>query len=171
MIKKNINNSIIFHIIRLSETIKKHGDLLTEKYGITTPQWIIMLLLAKDPNILYIQEHPSDQPLLAKQLAEAMNVSRANITNLLNLLLEKKLVKQINDKEDKRNKRLALTVKGMKVIAELENPRNKRNNDLFRYFSKQDKEVFLTFIQTALKSLNEDIELKKNNGLEHHFLS
>lgn len=161
MIKKNINNSIIFHIIRLSETIKKHGGLLTEKYGITTPQWIIMLLLAKDPNIIYIQEHPGKEPLLAKELADAMNVSRANITNMLSGLMEKKLVKQVDDKTDKRNKRLLLTAKGQKVLVELENPRKKRNDDLFRYFTSEDKGMFLTFIQNALKSLKEDIEVKK----------
>jgi DNA-binding MarR family transcriptional regulator len=162
MIKKNLNNSIIFHIIRLSETLKKHGDLLTEKHGITTPQWIIMLLLAKDPNIIYIQEHPTNEPLLAKELADAMNVSRANITNMLGVLLEKKLVKQVSDKDDKRNKRLALTQKGLNVIEDLETPRNKRNNDLFRNFTKEDKLMFLKFIQTALQSLKEDIDLRKN---------
>jgi DNA-binding MarR family transcriptional regulator len=161
MLKKNLNNSIIFHIIRLSETLKKHGDLLTEKHGITTQQWIIMLLLAKDPNIIYLQEHPTDKPLLAKELADAMNVSRANITNLLNVLLEKKLVEQIFDGQDKRNKRITLSPKGKKVVEELELPRNKRNNELFKKFTKEEKLSFIKFIQTALISLKGDMEQKK----------
>jgi DNA-binding MarR family transcriptional regulator len=41
---------------------------------------------------------------MAKELAEAMNVSRANITNMLTVLIRKKLVAQISDKVDKRRK-------------------------------------------------------------------
>ena len=106
MLKKNFNNSIIFHIIRLSETIKKHGDILTMPYGITTQQWIIMLLLVKDPNIIYLQENPTTEPLSAKDIADAMNVSRANVTNLLSVLIKKKLVTQTSDGADKRRKRI-----------------------------------------------------------------
>jgi DNA-binding MarR family transcriptional regulator len=158
MIKKNFNNSIIFHIIRLSETIKKHGDTLTVQYGITTQQWIIMLLLAKDPNIIYLQENPSSKPLSAKDLADAMNVSRANITNLLTVLMNKNLVTQTFDGNDKRRKRIILTVEGEKIVAALESPRKKRNDDLFKKFKKEEKESFISFIQSALLFLKKDME-------------
>jgi DNA-binding MarR family transcriptional regulator len=160
MIKKNFNNSIIFHIIRLSETIKKHGDTLTEKYGITTQQWIIMLLLAKDPNIIYLQENPSDKPLSAKDIAEAMNVSRANITNLLNVLIDKKLITQTFDGTDKRRKRIILTPTGENIVKALEGPRKKRNDDLFKNFNKEEKESFIAFIQSALSFLKRDMVSK-----------
>jgi DNA-binding MarR family transcriptional regulator len=157
MIKKNQNASIIFHVIRFSETIRKHGDVLTQRYGITTQQWLILLLLAKDPNIIYLQENPQDKPMLAKELADAMNVSRANITNLLNVLLHKKLVKQTEDGVDKRRKRLVLTKEGEKVVDALEEPRHKRNAKLFSNFSKQEKENFIAFIQTSLTLLKKDM--------------
>jgi hypothetical protein len=48
MLHKNINTSVIFHSIKLSETWKKNGDLITQQFGITTQQWFILLLLAKD---------------------------------------------------------------------------------------------------------------------------
>lgn len=158
MIKKNQNASIIFHVIRFSETIKKHGDVMTQQYGITTQQWLILLLLAKDPNIIYLQEHPQQKPMLAKELADAMNVSRANITNLLNVLIQKKLIKQTEDAADKRRKRLVLTKEGEKIVNALEEPRHKRNNKLFNNFSKTDKDNFIFFIQTALATLRKDME-------------
>jgi DNA-binding MarR family transcriptional regulator len=158
MIQKNINASIIFHVIRFSETIKKHGDILTQQYGITTQQWLILLLLAKDPNIIYLQENPQDKPMLAKELAEAMNVSRANITNLLNVLMRKKLIKQVADKVDKRRKRLILSKEGEKVVGLLEEPRKKRNNRLFGNFSREEKDSFIAFIKTALVTLKADMQ-------------
>jgi DNA-binding MarR family transcriptional regulator len=160
MIKKNQNASVIFHVIRFSETIRKYGDVLTQQYGITTQQWLILLLLAKDPNIIYLQEHPQEKPMLAKELADAMNVSRANITNLLNVLLRKKLIQQIEDGHDKRRKRLVLTKEGEKVVEALELPRHKSNARLFSNFSKEEKDTFIDFIKTSLAVLKRDIEKK-----------
>jgi DNA-binding MarR family transcriptional regulator len=156
MIKKNQNASLIFHVIRFSETIRKHGDVLTQQYGITTQQWLILLLLAKDPNIIYLQEHPQEKPMLAMELADAMNVSRANITNLLNVLLRKKLIMQTEDVLDKRRKRLVLTKEGEKVVDALEGPRHKSNARLFSNFSKEEKDTFIEFIRISLAVLKND---------------
>jgi DNA-binding MarR family transcriptional regulator len=158
MIKENLNASVIFHVIKFSETIRKQGDVLTQRYGITTQQWLILLLLAKDPNIIYLKENPQQKPMLAKELAEAMNVTRTNITNLLNVLIRKKLIRQTTDKLDKRKKRLVLTPEGERIILELETPRNKRNQRLFSSFSKAEKENFIGFIQTCLAILKRDAE-------------
>ncbi len=156
MIKKTQNASLIFHVIRFSETIRKHGDTMTQQFGITTQQWLILLLLAKDPNIIYLQEHPQEKPMLAKELADAMNVSRANITNLLNVLIRKKLIQQIGDSDDKRRKRLSLTKEGERIIAALEEPRHISNQQLFRSFSKEEKDGFIAFIKTSLQLLKKE---------------
>ena len=150
MIKKNINASVIFHIITLSETWKHNADNITQEYGITTQQWFILLLLAKDPNILYFKLNPHDKPLMAKELAEALNVSRANVTNLLIILLKKKLVAQVEDVFDKRRKRLSLTDAGIRMVDQIEKIRNEYNKRLFAKFSKADKETMIKFMNTCL---------------------
>ena len=150
MLKKNINASVIFHSIKLSETWKKNGDIITQQFGITTQQWFILLLLAKDPNILYFKIHPHTKPLMAMELAEAMNVSRANITNMLNVLIKKKLVIQINDKEDKRRKRLSLTPQGMQLVEKLEKLRYNYNKKMLSAFAIEEKKQFIRFIDICL---------------------
>ena len=150
MLKKNINASVIFHSIKLSETWKKNGDIITQQFGITTQQWFILLLLAKDPNILYFKIHPHTKPLMAMELAEAMNVSRANITNMLNVLIKKKLVIQINDKEDKRRKRLSLTPQGMQLVEKLEKLRYNYNKKMLSAFTIEEKKQFIRFIDICL---------------------
>lgn len=154
MIKKNINASVIFHAIKLSETWKKNGDMLTKEFGITTQQWFILLLLANDPNIIYLQQNPQSKPLMAKELADALNVSRANITNLLNVLIEKDLIVQTEDGDDKRRKRLTLTKKGEKVVLALEEIRHKKNARILSKFSKQQKEQFISFTDQCLEMMN-----------------
>lgn len=153
VIAKNVNASVIFHAIKLSETWKKRGDAITRKYGITTQQWFILLLLANDPNIIYLQDKPQKKPLMAKELAEALNVTRANITNLLSVLLRKQLVVQFEDDEDKRRKRIRLTPAGVELVEKIEVDRNRYNEKLLSRFSKKDKEDFIAFVKSCLSGM------------------
>lgn len=153
MIEKSTNASVIFHAIKLAETWRKNGDEICKQFGITTQQWLILLLLANDPNIIYLQEHPQYKPLLASELADAMNVSRANITNLLNVLLEKELIVQIEDDLDKRRKRLKLSKKGEDVIRTLEPIRVAKNNNFFAETSENEKQAFIKFVKKCLHKM------------------
>ena len=151
MIKKTLNASVISYAIKFSETLKKQAERTILKNGITTQQWFILLLLAKDPNIFYLQENKHDKDLMAKELAEALNVSRANVTNLLTVLVEKKLVLQYEDKEDKRRKRLKLTEQGESLLQIIEEPRVHYNNKLFAGIAKEDKDNFIAFVTHCLQ--------------------
>lgn len=153
LISKNVNASVIFHAIKLSETWKKRGDAITRRHGITTQQWFILLLLANDPNIIYLQEHPQKKPLMAKELAEALNVTRANITNLLSALIRKKLVVQFEDEEDRRRKRLKLSPAGVELVVGMEADRNRYNEKLLSRFTKREKEQFIAFVKACLAAM------------------
>jgi DNA-binding MarR family transcriptional regulator len=153
MIQKNIDASVIFHAIKLSETWKKNGEAITRRYGITVQQWFILLLLANDPNIIYLQQHPQRKPLMAKELAEALNVTRANITNLLNVLMAKGLVLQVTDAEDRRRKRLTLSAGGKRLVLRIEKVRSEFNERLLSRFSRKDKEQFIQFSEACLLAM------------------
>ncbi len=154
MIKKNINASVIFNVITLSEAWKKNGDLLTKNFGITTQQWFILLFLANDPNIIYLQQRQKNKPLMASELADALNVSRANITNLLNVLIEKKLIEQKEDRADRRRKQLKLTKQGEKIVKDLEQVRHARNEKILSRFSSKEKEQFIAFTEHCLQMMS-----------------
>ncbi|MBL0356377.1 MAG: winged helix-turn-helix transcriptional regulator [Chitinophagaceae bacterium] len=151
--QKNLNATVIFHIIGFSDIIRKYGDTLTQQHSITTQQWWILLLLATDPNFIYLQQHRHKEPMLAMELADALNVSRANITNLLNVLIIKKLIIQVADKEDRRRKRLILTTIGEKLLTTLEKPRFESNQRLLKNFTKEEKENVVHFIKGSLAML------------------
>jgi len=153
MIQRNIDASVIFHAIKLSETWKKNGEAITKRYGITVQQWFILLLLANDPNIIYLQQHPQRKPLMAKELAEALNVTRANVTNLLNVLLAKKLILQVTDAEDRRRKRLMLSAAGNRLVQRIEKVRHDFNERLLSRFSKREKEQFILFAGACLEAM------------------
>jgi DNA-binding MarR family transcriptional regulator len=157
MIKKNINASVIFHAIKFSETLKRKAEqIILKKEGLTTQQWFILLLLAKDPNIIYLQENRHEKDMMAMEIADALNVSRANITNLLNVLIEKNLIVQYEDGEDKRRKRLKLTPEGEKALLNIEELRHRYNAKLFAGFSKTEKDGFTAFAKKALKMMKQE---------------
>lgn len=153
MIKKTLDASVIFHIVKFSETWKRNGETITAKYGITTQQWLILLLLAKDPNILYFRYVSHKKPMMAKEIANALNVSRANVTNLLNILIQKGLITQQEDSSDARRKRLLLTRLGTKLINQIEKERTCYNKKIFSGFAINQKKQVNEFIDLCLEKM------------------
>jgi DNA-binding MarR family transcriptional regulator len=162
LMKKTIEESIVMAILNVSDTIIKHGDIVCQRMGITTQQWRVMLHLAHDPNIPFIDDlKASKHPILASELAEAFNVSRPNITNLINSLIEKGLVKQLEDVKDRRKKFLTLTEKGEEVLDAIQPIRKKANKRLLEHLNNEEKELFFNKLMDCLSVLNSDFSLKK----------
>jgi DNA-binding MarR family transcriptional regulator len=82
------------------------------------------------------------------------------VTNLLNILIKKKLVAQVEDSFDKRRKRLSLTDAGIRMVEKIEKVRNEYNKRLFAKFSKADKEAMIEFMNTCLMGMNNEALLK-----------
>ena len=157
VIQKSLEESIVMALLNLSDSIIKNGDVVCQRMGITTQQWRIMLHLANDPNIPYIDEQPvSDRPIVASELANALNVSRPNVTNLINSLIEKGLVSQKEDKKDRRKKFLTLTTEGVKILGEIEPYRRKANRRLLEDLAEEDKTLFLEQLRNCLNIMNAD---------------
>jgi DNA-binding MarR family transcriptional regulator len=69
---------------------------------------------------------------------------------MLNVLIRKKLVVQISDKEDKRRKRLSLTSQGIGLIEKLEKLRYTYNKKMLSQFSNEEKKQFIRFVDICL---------------------
>ncbi len=149
MIKKDDRARIVFHLLEISNLLKKHGDVITQEAGITTQQWLVLLHLAGDPNIPYFDRDEHKQPMLASELADALYVSRPNITNLINALLQKGLIKQVEDAIDRRRKRLTLAPAGKALLSKLEEGRGAFNRRLLQGLDANQEEAFLRFLETC----------------------
>ena len=156
MIKKTLEASILFSILDLSSQIRLRGDLIYNFAGITTQQYIVMLHLANDPNIPFLKDHK--KKMMASELADSMKISRPGITNILKTLIQKGLVQQVEDKDDRRQKRLDLTHNGRILIEEIEPLRVQANKSFLSQFSKKEKEQFFSFIQSCSTYAKEQLE-------------
>jgi len=165
MIKKRLEESLILNLIALGERLKRRRDIISQNLGVSTQQWLILLHLAHDPNIPYLQKHPQQKPLLASEIAESLGVSRPNITNMLNGLMEKGLIEQVEDEIDKRRKRLNLSPKGIELLAGLQPHREQLNAALFHDLTSRQKQAFLSNVQQCLKVLDDQYENKEYDSL------
>lgn len=155
MIQQNTNATLIHQFIEIADRIRQIGDKVGKPEGITTQQWVILLHLAGDDNMTYLQNNKQEKPLMAKELADALHTSRANITNLVNVLIRKKLVAQAADSIDRRRKRLKLTAEGQKVVRRLEKHRNQHNDWLLSGFEEREKLGAIKFMKNFLVAFDQ----------------
>ena len=155
-LQKTVEASIVMTLLNISDTIVKNGDIICQRFGITTQQWLVLLHLAADPNIAFIKDRTIDSPIFASDLADALNVSRPNITNLVTTLTEKGLMDQIMDRTDRRKKFLTLTAEGKRVLEAIEPFRHRANERLLVQLSDPQRAQLLNFLTSSAETLAED---------------
>lgn len=155
MIDKNIDTTILLGIYELNHILEKKNLEFVANENLTNQQWIILIHLAKDPNLPYLIREGHHKPLMASELADSLGVSRANITNLLNGLIEKRLIRQIEDEEDKRRKRLVLTNRGLKLISKMQEKRISDNSSMLKGLTISQKKQFLKLLQKATSNIKD----------------
>lgn len=157
MLKKTVDASILQYILEFTEQLKRGGDILLQEHDLTSQQWTLLLHLAKDPNLPFFEGRDPETPIMASELAFHFNVSRANITNLLNSLIDKNLITQKEDGIDRRRKILDLTEAGRQLVGSIETLRIDANERLFASFTPQEKELFLKYIDRCLIYMTNEI--------------
>jgi DNA-binding MarR family transcriptional regulator len=115
---------------------------------------MVLLYIQGDTNIPYAEERLQEGGILASDIAEALNVSRPNITNLLQVLADKNLITQDKDPKDKRRKVLVLTRKGRDAIAKVAPLRENANRRLLYDFSEEEKEDLLGKLMHCLDRMH-----------------
>ncbi len=153
MIKKSLDTSILLGIYEAATKLVSKNVEFVEKAGLSNQQWIILIYLAKDPNLPYLIREKHEKPMMASELANALGVTRANITNLINVLLEKKLIKQVEDADDRRIKRLMMTPKAEKLIKTMQPNRLKSNKEHLVGLTIKEKKEFLSYLQRITKNI------------------
>lgn len=154
-IEKRLEESLIIRLIAVGEALKRRRDKICQELGISAQQWLILLHLAKDPNLAFFTKEKHRKPLLASEIARSLDVSRPNVTKLLNVLLEKGLIEQVKDRNDHRRKRIELSETGRSLVESLQPMRLQLNEQLFEGFDRQEMQSALRFLDNCLARLDE----------------
>jgi DNA-binding MarR family transcriptional regulator len=162
MLGESLEESLVLTLLELAAALSKRGDAISERVGITTQQWIVLLYIYGDANIPLIGKMRREGGFvpnggrMASEIADALNVSRANVTNMVNGLAAKNLVYQEKDDNDLRRRLLKLTPAGIQLIERIEPFRRKANIALFAILKEKVKNEMLANLKALLQRLHRD---------------
>ena len=108
-----------------------------------------MLHLAGDPNIPAWEEQEEHSQLLASDLARSLNVSRPNVTILINVLMKKGFMIQTEKESDRRKKYLSLTKEGMLTLALIEPYRKIASKSILGDLKESEKVWLLNWLECS----------------------
>jgi len=104
-------HEVLLNIVVAGQMLEKEADRLVQGFGLSRAQLNIMMLLRYQSGA----SGPDHQ-----SFGRMLVVNRSNVTGLLDRMEKTGLVERIPDAGDRRVKRVRLTAKGVRVLAEAE---------------------------------------------------
>lgn len=150
-----LEESLILTLFDVVNYMTRNGEIMARKGDLTVQQWLVLLQIDNDPGFPKATTESEINPngILASSIANARGVSRANISTLVAVLLRKKLVRQIEDPNDRRRKFLSITTRGKKALEQIEPVRRRFNAALFAEFSNGELGTVHEFLTRCLEEL------------------
>lgn len=135
------------------ENLKKYMDKsinqLIKQYGITIIQFKPIVLL----------EHNQEEGLSLQELTEKIGIDKANVTRVINDLLNKNIVYKSDLKQ--RGYKIKLTEKGLEVATKIKQEKEKMDKKLLSCFNEKEKQQFFSLIIKMCKSISKEEQSKK----------
>jgi DNA-binding MarR family transcriptional regulator len=132
------NQEAVLAIVRTADVLKRRWRV-AEQFGITGQQY----------NVLRILRGAQPEPLPTMEIASRMIENTPGITGLLDRLEEKGLVQRARDAEDRRCSRCSITAKGMKLLAEMDEPINQAEEAALSILDGKDVERLIDILEVV----------------------
>jgi DNA-binding MarR family transcriptional regulator len=142
-VKFEVANRVFFRLYQASNLMHKQGTRYVGSFGTTTQQWAVLGALAR-PLV-------QNDGMTVKALIEFLDVSRQNLTIILDRLEARDWIKRVKDKDDGRSRRIRLTRTGMSIWAGMQEPIEAFYSAALTTFS-QDDQVALYRLLDRLKT-------------------
>ena len=141
----DVANRVFFRLYQSSNLMHKQGTRYVSEFGATTQQWAVLGALAR-PLV-------QDSGMTVKDLLEFLDVSRQNLTIILDRLEARDWIRRVKDKDDGRSRRIGLTRKGHSVWAGMQEPIEAFYTSALKTFSPEEQVTLyrlLDRLKTAL---------------------
>lgn len=100
---EDISGLVIMALRRLIRAVDLHSRTLAASYGLTGPQALILKAL-------------ENESLAAGELAKRVSLSQGTVTDILNRLEQRELIKRIRDTQDRRRVLVEATNSGLAIL-------------------------------------------------------
>ena len=121
------------NIVRTADALKRGGELLFRRHGITSAQY----------NVLRILRGAGDRGLHCSGIAERMITAEPDITRLLMRMERLGLLMRQRDSADRRMVTAIATERGLQLLVELEAPLRKLQERQFALLSQDEIDALI----------------------------
>lgn len=140
-----MEEEIIFTIFKLDNMLRRMGNRIAGVLGATQQQWAVLDILAG--------AGPNGIPL--SELGKKLDVTKGNITGLIDRMERDGLAKRKDDPKDRRVIRAVITSKGKKVLRDIQPVKNQWGDRLFADFNAKDKKEFNAYLKRLTAQVTE----------------
>jgi DNA-binding MarR family transcriptional regulator len=141
----DVANRVFFRLYQASNLMHKQGTRYVGQFGATTQQWAVLGALAR-PLV-------RDAGMTVKDLIEFLDVSRQNLTAVLDRLEGRGWVRRAKDKDDGRSRRIRLTREGISTWAHMQEPIEAFYSAALASFSHDDQVALYRLLDRLKTSL------------------
>lgn len=136
---------IPIYVENFKSYMNKSITQVIKKYDISMIQFKPIVLL----------NHYQEDGLSLRDLTEKIGIDKANVTRVINSLLDEEIVYKSDDKL--RGYKLKLTEKGLEIANEMLKERDKTTQIIFKGFEDNEKEQFFKLLKKMCESLKEEL--------------
>lgn len=141
---------VLISIRRMIKLYEKMLKRACEKYQLTQIEADI---------ISFLQNNPGKDT--AKDIAELRMLSKGNVSQAVENLIQRSLLKRQQDTADRRRIHLSLLPKAKPMMGEIEKMRQEFQKEVFAGFSQEEREQYAAFNDRIMQNTNSAMERRK----------
>jgi DNA-binding MarR family transcriptional regulator len=135
--------SVVLLLRRVVGLVYQYSRLMVRQYGITSPQYIALKVLAG-----------AEKPLSSVALSKQLKVTPANITAIVDRLEKKGYVQRSRKSEDRRTVQLELTEAGIAFTSQLVDLMEAKVVEQLYYLDAQDVDSLLRTLEKLVNLMD-----------------
>ncbi len=140
-----MEEEIISTIFKLDNMLRRMGNRIAGVLGATQQQWAVLDILNDSGS--------TGIPL--SELGKHLDVTKGNITGLIDRMERDGLAKRKDDPKDRRVIRAVVTAKGKKVLRDIQPVKNQWGDRLFNGFNVKDKKELNHLLKRLMAQVTE----------------
>ena len=140
-----MEDEIVLTIFKLDNMLRRMGNRIAGVLGATQQQWAVLGILA--------DAGANGIPL--SELGKDLDVTKGNITGLIDRMERDGLAKRKDDPKDRRVIRAIITAKGRKVLQDIQPVKDQWGGRLFKGFSARDKKELTVLLEKLMTQVME----------------
>lgn len=133
-----------FEVKKISNLIKKRIDSLSRETGLTGFQGYLMGFLIREG---------SKRDIFQRDVEKHMEISRASVTSVLQLLEKNGFIQRVSVENDARLKKIVVTEKGIQADRFIKDQLDQLDVNLVDGIPKEDMQVFISVMERMRRNL------------------